>query len=110
MGERLRPFADARAGGGARIRRHGRLFIVACCRRVWELFRDERCRKAVETGEQFARDAISSHELARVRLEAEAARKEAEEREAEVGGWSSTPSMQRSGARRVRLFPPQRRL
>lgn len=41
-----------------------RLFLVACCRRVEEFMRDERCRHAVDVAEKFARQLGSLEELA----------------------------------------------
>jgi hypothetical protein len=59
--------------------RHCRLFAVACCRRLWHLFRDPRSRSAVEIGERFADGLASAAELSAATQEADEAREAAEE-------------------------------
>lgn len=46
-----------------------RLFIANYCRRIWHLFQDERCRKAIEVAERFADGQVSDEELLQVYVE-----------------------------------------
>ena len=41
-----------------------RLFACAWLRRVWHVFDDDRCRRAVETAERFAEGIATDEELA----------------------------------------------
>jgi len=45
--------------------RKGRLFVVACCRRVWPFLADERSRQAVEEAERHAEGLVSTDALHR---------------------------------------------
>lgn len=53
-----------------------RLFACACCRRIWPVLLDERCRQAVEAAEQYADGHVDSAALAAARGDAEKAYQE----------------------------------
>jgi hypothetical protein len=53
-----------------------RLFACACCRRIWPVLLDERCRQAVDMGERYADGKIDDQGLAAAREDAEKAYQE----------------------------------
>jgi hypothetical protein len=55
---------------GARARKL-RLFMCACCRRVWHLIKEPHCREAVEVAEAFVEREADSNTLACAREEAD---------------------------------------
>lgn len=48
-----------------------RLFACACCRRIWHLMADERCRRAVEVSEDYADGLVSDADLAEAGIAAQ---------------------------------------
>jgi hypothetical protein len=67
----------ARVPGG---RRRLRLFCCACCRVVWDLFEDGRCRRAVEVAERFAEGQARKAELTAAWEDAQAFAREVQQR------------------------------
>jgi hypothetical protein len=56
-----------------------RLFMCACCRRIWDLFKDERCRRAVEIAERYADGLASDDEITESQEAVDAVAEEADE-------------------------------
>ncbi len=56
-----------------------RLFMCACCRRIWDLFKDDRCRSAVEIAERYADELATDDEMNEAQAEVENFAEEAEE-------------------------------
>ena len=55
--------------GDRPLERKLRLFLVACCRRIWHLLPSGSCRQAVTVAERFADGQATADELGRIRWE-----------------------------------------
>jgi hypothetical protein len=62
---------------GAASKRKSRLFACACCRRIWQLFPDERSRRAAEVSERYADGLATKQEMSAARSDAANAAREA---------------------------------
>lgn len=64
--------------GGRLTDRKGRMFSVACCRRIWSLMSEERCRRLVEVGVPLGCDDLPDLSLRSCRDAVEAAEQAAD--------------------------------
>ena len=69
-------------------RRKQRLYAVACCRRIWHLLPDERCRDAVVVAEQFADGLATTKAIQQARSSAQRTASTVTEQVAKDAAWA----------------------
>jgi hypothetical protein len=69
-------------------RRKQRLYAVACCRRIWHLLPDERCRDAVVVAEQFADGLATTKAIQQARSSAQRTATTVTEQVAKDAAWA----------------------
>ena len=69
-------------------RRKQRLYAVACCRRIWHLLPDERCRDAVVVAEQFADGLTTTKAIQQARSLAQRTATSVTEQVAKDAAWA----------------------